>query len=239
MIAKKPIIGILSSINTDKDTVGKYSFSHVMEKYGALPMFFPYLEDDDAIIELANLCSGFVFTGGGDVDPKYYGEEASPLCGTTNPFRDTLEFKVFKLAYRDRKPIMGICRGSQVINVALGGTLYQDIPSEFNTDILHRQTEPSNLPSHSIMIKKGTPLYDMIGEEEMQVNSTHHQCVKKLGDGLEIMAMSKDGITEATYLVGNSYIRAYQWHPERLYENFEHHSLLFMDFVNECKKINI
>ncbi len=236
MLTTKPIIGILSGFNGNQDTIGKYTFSHIIEKYGGLPMFFPYLESDDTIIEFASICDGFLFTGGCDVDPKYYGEEASPLCGAPQQSRDKLEFQVFQLAYRDNKPIIGVCRGSQVINVAMGGSLYQDIPSELNTEIAHKQAEPSHLPSHSVGIKKGTPLYELIGEEQIQVNSTHHQCVKKLGKGLEVMAMSQDGVVEATYFTESTYIRAYQWHPELLYKSFDHHGLLFMDFVKACRE---
>ena len=102
------------------------------------------MENDDTIDRFIELCDGFLFTGGCDLDPRYYGEEASPLCGSIQCYRDNLEFKVFEKAIESGKPIMGICRGCQLINVAMDGTLYQDIPSELNTNILHKQTEPKN-----------------------------------------------------------------------------------------------
>ena len=114
------------------------------------------------------------------------------------------------------QPIMGICRGCQLINVAMDGTLYQDIPSELNTNILHKQTEPKNQPSHSVTIKRGTPLFELIGNDKMTANSFHHQAVKQMGKDLKSMAVADDGIIETLYCESEQYIRAYQWHPERL-----------------------
>jgi putative glutamine amidotransferase len=132
------------------------------------------------------------------------------------------------------KPVLGICRGAQLINIALGGTLYQDLPTELPTEISHRQTEPKFSPAHSVKILADTPLYDLVQKDRMTANSFHHQAVKTLGKGLELMALADDGVVEAFYLPGERYLRAYQWHPERLFAIDSDNRLLFEDFTAHC-----
>lgn len=133
------------------------------------------------------------------------------------------------------KPILAICRGAQLVNVALGGTLYQDIPSEVPTKILHKQSEPDFSPSHDVKIMNNTPLYEMMRTEQIKGNSFHHQAIKALGKGLEIMAIAEDGIIEGVYSSGKQYVRAYQWHPERLFDTDAQSRMIFEDFIHACK----
>ena len=133
---------------------------------------------------------------------------------------------------------MGICRGAQLINVALGGSLYQDIPSEISTDISHRQKESGEISTHEIRILSDTPLMELIGEEKIAVNSFHHQSIKALGEGLEVMAFAEDGIVEAVYFNGENYLIGYQWHPEKLRDTDQYKKLLFNDFIKACKGKN-
>ena len=134
-----------------------------------------------------------------------------------------------------QKPILVICRGAQLVNVALGGTLYQDIPTEMQTTLLHRQSEPKFSPSHAVRVIEHTPLMELVGKEWLEANSFHHQAIKHLGKGLAVMAVAEDGIIEAVYATGASYLRAYQWHPERLYDTHWQHRLVFDDFINACR----
>ncbi len=122
----------------------------------------------------------------------------------------------------------------QLINVALGGTLYQDIPSELETSVLHRQTEPKFSTSHEVKIAIGPPLHSLVSEDRMSANSFHHQCVKELAKDLQPMAFADDGIIEAVYFKGERYIRAYQWHPERLYDKDPQNRKIFEDFIEAC-----
>ena len=131
---------------------------------------------------------------------------------------------------------MGICRGIQLINVALGGTLYQDIATECPSEISHQQSEPKTLPSHEVKIISDTPLMELICKKRMIANSFHHQAIKALGEGLLVTAYSRDGIIEAIYYNGESYIRGYQWHPELLYTNAENKAI-FDNFIKYCKKV--
>ena len=229
-----PKIGLIVNVEQDMriNVHGAYGLS--VERSGGVPLVLPYIESEEMIDAFIDLCDGFLFTGGADVEPPYYGEAKKDTCGETEPNRDKLEMAVLNRALEVGKPILGICRGLQIINVAMGGTLYQDIPTEFETELSHRQTEEQNEPSHPIFIEDGTPLHSVVGKSEMIGNSFHHQAIKTLADGLAVSARASDGIIEAVYAPDKKYLRAYQWHPERLYR-IEDNKALFDDFINACK----
>lgn len=230
----RPIIGILAEVDNEATRV-LHPYISAIEGSGGTPILLPYVKDGETIDRFVNICDGFFFTGGADIDPRHYREEASSACGELQEHRDELEFKVFQRAIDTSKPILAICRGAQLVNVALGGTLYQDIPSEIHTQISHRQTEPKFSPSHEVRALDNTPLREIMGRDRITANSFHHQAIKTLGEGLEIMAVSDDKIVEAVYLSGERYLRAYQWHPERLYEGNVYNRLIFDDFIKACQ----
>ena len=230
----KPIIGLLAEIDDELKCKVKHTYVHAIELAGGAPVLLPYIEDVAVIQRLVEGCDGFLFTGGGDIDPRYYGEAMRETCGTPTPARDTLELALFAEAVRTDKPILGICRGIQVLNVALGGTLYQDIPSEIDGAIAHRKPE-EDPPLHEVNVLPGTPLAHIANGARMTVNTYHHQAVKALGAGLQTMATADDGVIEAVYLPGERYLRGYQWHPERLVESHEAHLRLFEEFVAACR----
>ena len=231
----RPIIGVLAEIDNELNTRVQNPYIHAIEMSGGIPVLFPYVDEDETIERLVNICNGFFFTGGVDIDPWRYGEEPSENLGTLQESRDDFEFRVFQRVIKTSKPILAICRGAQLINVALGGTLYQDIPSEIDTKIAHKQSEPKFSPSHDVKIIVDTPLHGMMQTEQIKANSFHHQAIKRLGKGLEIMAVAEDGIVEAVYLPKSQYGRAYQWHPERLFETDMHNRMIFEDFIRACK----
>ena len=193
----KPIVGVFAEVDLEQNTKVQNAYVRAIEESGGIPILLPYVKDADTVERFVNLCDGFFFTGGADVDPQRYGEQSKSACGEIQYARDELEFAVFQIVNSTLKPIIAICRGAQLVNVALGGTLYQDIPSEINTRISHRQIEPKNSPSHDVQILKNTPLFDLMKKTVMTANSFHHQAIKKLGKGLEIMAVADDGIVEA------------------------------------------
>lgn len=231
----KPIIGILSEIDDKLNTTVRNFYVRAIEENGGIPILLPYVKGEDCFDYFVNECDGFFFTGGVDIEPKRYKEDKKQTCGDNQLYRDEQEFRLFDKIILTNKPILGVCRGAQLINVALGGTLHQDIPSEIDTKILHRQEEGEREFSHSVNVLTGTPLSDLIKCEKIKANSFHHQAVKTLGKGLKIMAKADDGIIEGFYLDGKRYIRAYQWHPERLWDKDEANALIFEDFMNACK----
>lgn len=231
----KSVIGITVDLGDDRTVSTPGAYMTAIEKAGGIPIIIPYCEKIDTIKAFAEICDGFVFSGGVDIDPSRYGEERSEACGRAELLRDELEFCLFDEIIKTKKPLLAICRGCQFINVAFGGTLWQDIPSSLSTDINHRQTEPKFSHSHSVNIKDSSILHSIMGCNRIKANSFHHQAIKVLGKDLEVVATSDDGIIEAVYYTGEQYIRGYQWHPERLCDTDEYHQRIFDDFVKHCK----
>ena len=233
----QPIIGMFVAIDQDRTAHALHNYAHAIEQCGALPLIIPYLQNEESFARLTALCDGFCFTGGVDVDPVHYGEEKSPFCGEIQEHRDALELRAFDLILPTGKPILGICRGAQVINVALGGTLFQDLSSELPSDIAHRQTEEKYAPSHGVCVLPGTPLHALVGAARMSANSFHHQAAKRLGRDLLPMAYADDGVIEGFYHGTHPYLRAYQWHPERLFDTNAQNHAIFADFIKHCKDV--
>lgn len=232
----KTIIGVSAAVNDSHSSIIRDFYIRAIYTAGGVPVLLPCVDDPETLDSYVSLCDGFFFTGGVDIDPARYGESVHEACGKIYPFRDEYELALFDRAIATPKPILGICRGIQLINVALDGTLYQDIPSERPSEVPHRQSEPETTPSHSVRVVVGTPLYELVGVDRMKANSFHHQALKTLGRGLRVMAEADDGIVEGVYLEGERYLRAYQWHPERLFETDAHNRLIFDDFINACRR---
>ena len=231
-----PIIGIIASAKDVDDLTSTTTYPKAIEQAGGIPIVLPCGENFEMYDRFIDLCDGFLFTGGCDIHPARYGEEVLPECGNIQDHRDTIELAFFERAIQTDKPMIAICRGIQLINVGLGGTLYQDIPSQTQTTLVHSQTEGRFAPSHSVNIMEKTPLAAMAkGKTRMLANSFHHQAIKDLGRGLEVMARADDGIIEAVYLPSKPYFRAYQWHPERLWQIDEDNLAIFTEFVKACQ----
>ena len=204
-----------------------------LQEAGATPVILSLTEDREEIEHLVDICDGILLTGGHDVDPSVYGEEAlngTVLCCKA---RDNLERIVLEDAMQKDKPILGICRGIQLINALLGGTLYQDLPTQHPSDIDHHQTPPYDVPVHDVFIKKDSPLYDCLGSDRISVNSYHHQAVKDVAPCLEVMAESEDGIVEALYKPFYRFLWAVQWHPEFSYKKDDNSRKIFKAFVRQ------
>lgn len=231
----KPIVGILAEIDGSRALCLAYDYARAIETAGGTPIVLPYIAEPDTVQDLVSLCDGFLFSGGEDVDPRQYGCMKSEKCGEIQEHRDRLELSIFPEIIKADKPILGICRGVQLINVALGGTLYQDLPSELDSDIEHSQTEDRYSFSHSANVVADTPLALLADRECIRINSFHHQSIKTFGRGLAPMAHADDGVVEAVYSREASYIRGYQWHPERLIASDDVSRSIFMDFLDHCR----
>ena len=233
-----PIIGLLAAVDNEATTSIFHPYVHAIQVSGGMPLLLPYTESETVIRRFIELCDGLFFTGGMDIVPARYGEQTSERCDETQPLRDALEFTVLREALPTGKPLLGICRGAQLLNVALGGTLYQDLPSERPSPIAHRQSEGKVEFSHDISILPDTPLHHLLGATRIRGNSFHHQAIKRLGRGLRVMAEAEDGTVEGIWSVDHPYLRAYQWHPERLFDKDENSRTLFFDFISICAKEN-
>lgn len=231
-----PLIGVLPNVDGEKKSKIENTYIRAIEASGGAAILLPYTANPESIDRFIDLCDGFIFAGGADIEPARYGEEKHPLCGETTPYRDQVEFLAFEKIMKTEKPIMGICRGSQLINVALGGTLYQDIPSEIKTDLTHKQEHPHSEPAHEANVVSGSLLHSLIGKSRIHINSLHHQAIKELGDGLSPMAVADDGIIEAIARTGKRLVWGFQWHPEKAFDNSEDSKIIFKKFIEECGK---
>ena len=182
---------------------------------------------------------GLLLSGGSDLDPCYYGEEAVPELGATVPERDGFEMNLVEHALRSRMPIFGICRGMQVLNVALGGTLYQDLPSQMDHSVLlgHRQETPKWQPTHEVDVDAGSQVAGIMGTGELKVNSYHHQAVKDLASGLAAVAQAPDGVVEAVEWgdLSQRWLVGVQWHAEAMRDAAPQHRKLFGAHVSAAE----
>ncbi|MCQ2118358.1 MAG: gamma-glutamyl-gamma-aminobutyrate hydrolase family protein [Bacteroidales bacterium] len=211
--ARKPIIGISCGYNGSTN-VGNTYIDAVING-GGIPVLLPVTDVEYVIAAAVAAVDGVVLTGGEDFDPQIYGEEELPECGGINGYRDTCDLLIAKYALKYKKPVLGICRGLQLMNIATGGTLYQDLPSQ--KGVHHRQEVASTIPTHGIKVEKNSILYDLMGSEDLQVNTFHHQAVKDLGKDLRIIAMSTDGVVEGFQSTGRKpKVLCVQFHPECL-----------------------
>ena len=228
----KPIVGVMPLWDDEKDSIWMLpGYPDGLNQAGGLPIIFPFTADEQELEQLVNRCDGFLFTGGHDVSPALYHE--TPMEGLVDscPKRDAMESIVLRMALERDLPVLGICRGIQFVNAFLGGSLYQDIPTQFPSETEHHQAPPYDNPSHIVTVEKGSPLQHYLGADSLPVNSCHHQAIKELAPALKAMAFSPDGLVEAAYMPGKKFLWAVQWHPEFSYRTDAHSRAIFQAFV--------
>ena len=210
---RAPLIGISGNFREGDCTLAQAYYMSVLEA-GGTPVVIPSYDDDKALVSLLDRLDGIVLSGGADIDPDYLGEE--PLeCVSINPRRDRQELTLVHLAVARQIPVLGICRGIQVLTAALGGKLYQDIKTQHTQQpIEHSQTIARGLPSHDVKLVKDSLLYGFFGKETLAVNSFHHQAVKEVPAGFRVTAVAPDGIIEGIESTAFRPILGVQWHPE-------------------------
>ena len=208
-----PVIGISGNFREGDCTLAQAYYMSVLEA-GGTPVVIPSYDDEKALIALLDTLDGIVLSGGADIDPEYLGEE--PLsCVSINPRRDRQELMLVHLATDRQIPVLGICRGIQVLTAALGGKLYQDIKTQHDKPCIeHSQTIARGLPSHDVKLEKDSLLYGFFGKETLAVNSFHHQAVKEVPEGFRVTAVAPDGIIEGMESTSFRPILGVQWHPE-------------------------
>lgn len=208
-----PLIGISGNFRDGDCTLAQAYYMSVLQS-GCTPVVIPSYDNSQALISLLDSLDGIVLSGGADIDPDYLGEE--PLdCVSINPRRDLQELMLVRLAAERQIPILGICRGIQILAAALGGRLYQDIATQHDREVIaHSQTIARGLPSHNVNILPDSLLFSLFGKETLAVNSFHHQAVREVPEGFRVTATAPDGIIEAMESTGHRPILGVQWHPE-------------------------
>lgn len=242
---RAPLIGVTTSITVGKPVERAYvnsAYLAAVQEAGGIPLPIPPQLDARAREEVFARCDGFLLTGGGDVDPAAFNEPPHPTLYEVAPARDQLEFALVHRAMEAKKPLLAVCRGVQVLNVALGGTLFQDVGSDPGTEIQHQQDKedkPRDEPTHPVKVMAGSRLARVLGTTDLLVNSMHHQAVKAPGKGLVSVAFAPDMIVEGVELEDSDpkrFLLGVQWHPEELTRKDPSARRLFSALVEACRR---
>lgn len=237
----RPRIGITSWHHRDDDERWEAvleGFPHAVLEAGGLPLILPIPNADPALIEAyLQTIDGLILTGGADIHPSFYGQIVLERCGEIDEERDRFEVELVHAARSRDLPVLGICRGLQVLNVALGGSLYQDLSYRKGTDPAHQSSrEQRGEPAHRVVITEGSRLAEILGVRELHVTSTHHQIIRDLAPGLTINAIASDGVVEGVEGPGR-FLLAVHWHPERMVTRHPEQLALFRALVEQAKQV--
>ncbi|MCL2589208.1 MAG: gamma-glutamyl-gamma-aminobutyrate hydrolase family protein [Oscillospiraceae bacterium] len=230
----KPIIGITADFSV-KEGDGQYSldksYASCIAKADGLPMILPY--DHDNIETYLSVVSGVLISGGADIAPYHYQEFPHKEAGIPIPERDAFELELCKKAIERDIPLLGVCRGAQILNVALGGNLIQHIENDEG----HRFNPHAykHVYVHEVELRSGSKLYELLNIQKLPVNSWHHQCVDRLGTGILFSSKSPNGIVESIEVEGKNFAIGVQWHPEELFDVDEKHASIYREFVKMAK----
>ncbi len=194
------------------------AYVYSVREAGGVPLILPALDDPALIENYLDICDAFILSGGGDIDPFYWGEVPAIGLGEINPLRDSFELMLARRLLLRDMPVLGICRGCQLLSVASGGKLVQDI----TTGMCHKQNAPRHYPFHDIVVYEKTLLSGILGSYEIRVNSFHHQAVKEAGVGMRVSALAPDGTIEAIEGIDRKFWLGVQWHPEFLRDEYSH-----------------
>jgi len=241
---KRPIIGI-SCMNEPDGRGGvlmavRPGYLRAIEAAGGVPLLIHLSDDEAATRALYDLCDGILLPGGDDIDPAYFGEERHPALGLVDPQRDRVELLLARWTRADNKPLMGICRGLQVINVAFGGSLYQDIPAQLPDALDHRHNSrlrQYDVVGHPVALAPDSWIGERLGAADVLGNTMHHQAIKDVAPGLRVVGHAPDGVVEAVEGTGTQLVVAVQCHPEYLWPAAEPRwSGFFRAFVEACAR---
>ena len=237
----QPLIALIATRQTHLKRAPTYeipkAYLDAILTAGGLPILLPTSLPITALPELVNRFDGFVLSGGGDVDPALYGGHLDATVHSIDPERDAFECALIPLVLQADKPLLAICRGAQILNVALGGSLYEDIPSALPAALRHDwyPNIPRDYLAHTVEIEQGSRLAEILGTRKLRTNSLHHQAIRQPAPALEVVAYAEDGIIEAMELAGKRFAIGVQWHPECLPEE-PAMQRLFSEFVNAARE---
>jgi len=237
----QPLIALIATRQTHLKRAPTYeipqAYLDAILTPGGLPNLLPTSLPIAALPELVNRFDGFVFSGGGDVDPALYGGHLDATVHSIDPERDDFERALIPLVLEADKPLLAICRGAQILNVALGGSLYEDIPSALPAALRHDwyPNIPRDYLAHTVEIEPGSRLAEILGTRKLRTNSLHHQAIRQPAPGLEVVARAEDDVIEAVELPGKCFAIGVQWHPECLPEE-PAMQRLFSEFVKVARE---
>lgn len=231
----QPLIGITTSFEENEFAQLRRTYALSVNQAGGTPVLLAPIVDEDLAHRLADQLDGLILSGGGDVDPAFYHEDHHEKLGTVNLIRDQYEMQLVRAFLERKKPILAICRGCQLLNVVLGGTLIQDVPSYIDTQLEHDQIEERHVATHLVKIEAQTKLAEIVKAEQIEVNSFHHQSVKQLAPSCRAIAYAPDGVVEAFEVEGDSFVLALQWHPECMLED-TYSQRIFHSFIQSCNQ---
>ena len=241
--ARRPSIGVTPDYlpPTPEAPNAKYdlkvAYCDAVLRAGGLPLVLPYAEDTSIVENYLDRISGLLVTGGAfDIPPQMYGEAAREGLGTIKEARTRFELALIQGALGRNLPVLGICGGMQLLNVVLGGTLFQDIRREIANAKDHEQKHDRTQPAHPVDVKDGTHLAECIGRGQLMVNSTHHQSVSKVGQNVAVSAASPDGVIEAIESQSHAFALGVQWHPELLVNTLPLHLGIYRGFVQKARE---
>lgn len=236
----KPLIGIATNVfvepsfHLEQNVAGSHYIDSV-KKAGGLPLLIPFTLNNNDLSSYVTLCDGFLFCGGGDINPLLFGENPHPLNGSGNLELDQFHLSLMKKIIKASKPVLGICRGEQILNVSLGGTIYQDL-SLCESPIKHMQSEAKrHFITHKVSFTSGSILYDLFGENTY-TNSYHHQSIHSLGDNLTATGFTDDGIIESIEVLNHPFQVGVQWHPENFIQISDAMIPLFQKLIDVATK---
>ena len=246
-MADRPVIGITTQTleaipdQLPRCWVMSQRYVQVLVAAGAVPWVIPLLQDDEATLrEIYERTDALFLPGGVDIDPAQYGAARGPACGRTDPARDWTELLLTRWALADRKPVLAVCRGAQLLNVAVGGTLYQDIAAERPTALKHDQFPTGGRRrddlSHDVRVSRGSRLGRVLGTEVLPVNSMHHQGIARLAPGLAAVATADDGLIEGVEVTDDRFVLGVLWHPEDLVDVDPRMRRLFDAFIAAARE---
>ena len=239
MNTKKPVIALTPYYNTERDEpYMRPAYLKALRAVGAIPVILPLDLTAEDMEQLIDSFDGILFTGGPDIHPFFFGEDTQAQCGNVCLKRDNMEFALLEIAMGHQKPILGICRGAQMLNIALGGDIYQDIPSQFPQDfpVAHVQPFKYEIPSHKVEVMPGTLLAAITQAPSINVNSMHHQAVRNVAPGLIASGFAAGELIECIENPAYPFLIGVQWHPEYLWDQDPAMERLFQMFVDAARK---
>lgn len=241
-----PLIGIMCTTilgaSWSKNSLGRYldgvyrNYTQAVEFCGGAPVLIPIVKKTTALERIMSKLDGLVLSGGYDINPRFYGEEPLEGLEYVDADRDCTEMELTRLALERNIPILGICRGIQMLNIVGGGTLYQNLSSQKPDCLKHRQEADMQVTTHRVNIDRSSLLYDILKKDEIWVNSSHHQAVKNVASDYRVSAVARDGVIEGIEDTSHKFVLAVQWHPEGTWEIDEDSQKLFRAFIEAAAR---